>query len=78
MSLTIHPLVPSRLAVEAGRLTYLRDYGIRKWIPCPFYVITGGPEPVLVDTSGSSEVMSKMRSKFIIWGKGDYERAGGE
>jgi len=61
MPLTIHPLIPSRLAVESGRLTYLRNYGIRKWIPCPFYVITGAAEPVLVDTSGSEEVMSKMR-----------------
>lgn len=61
MSHTIHPLVLSQLAIEAGRLTYLRDYGRRIWVPCPFYVITGGVEPVLVDTSGSAELMSDLR-----------------
>ncbi len=58
---TIYPLVPSHLAIEAGRLTYLRDYGRRIWVPCPFYVIIGGAEPVMVDTSGSAEVMSDLR-----------------
>jgi N-acyl homoserine lactone hydrolase len=61
MSYTIHPLVLSHLAIEAGRLTYLRDYGRRIWVPCPCYVITGGGEPVMVDTSGSAELMSDLR-----------------
>jgi glyoxylase-like metal-dependent hydrolase (beta-lactamase superfamily II) len=61
MSHTIYPLVLSQLAIEAGRLTYLRDYGTRIWVPCPFYVITGGVEPVLVDTSGTAELMSDLR-----------------
>jgi len=61
MGLTIHPIVLSRLAMEAGRLSYLREYGKRTWIPCPFFVILGGAEPILVDTSGSAEVMSGIR-----------------
>ncbi len=61
MSYTIHPLVLSHLAIEAGRLTYLRDYGRRIWVPCPFYIITGGADPVMVDTSGSAELMSDLR-----------------
>jgi hypothetical protein len=61
MDLTIHPLVPSRLVIDLGRMTYLRNYGVSKWLPCPFYVIKGGEEPVLVDTSGSAAVMSKLR-----------------
>jgi len=39
MSFTIHPLVPSRIAVEAGRMTYLRNYGRSLMLPCPFFVI---------------------------------------
>ena len=61
MALTVHPLVPSRIVVESGRMTYLRDYGNPLWLPCPFYVIKGGREAVLVDTSGSAEVMTKYR-----------------
>ena len=61
MSYTIYPLVTARLAVESGRMTYLRNYGARLWVPCPFFLITGGPEPVLVDTSGSADVMSRLR-----------------
>jgi glyoxylase-like metal-dependent hydrolase (beta-lactamase superfamily II) len=61
MALTIHPLVPSRLVIDLGRMTYLRNYGVSKWLPCPFYVIKGGEEPVLVDTSGPAAVMSKLR-----------------
>lgn len=61
MSFIIHPLVTARLTVEAGRLTYLRNYGTKIWVPCPFYLITGGPTPILVDTSGSAQVMSGLR-----------------
>jgi glyoxylase-like metal-dependent hydrolase (beta-lactamase superfamily II) len=61
MSYTIHPIVTAQLAVEAGRMTYLRNYGKRIWVPCPFYLITGGPEVVLVDTSGNSDLMSHLR-----------------
>ena len=61
MSYIIHPIVTARLAVEAGRITYLRNYGKRMWIPCPFYLITGGSEPVLVDTSGPADLMSRLR-----------------
>ena len=61
MSYIIHPIVTARLAVEAGRITYLRNYGKRMWIPCPFYLITGGSEPVLVDTSGHADLMSRLR-----------------
>jgi len=61
MALTIHPLVTAYLAMEAGRLSYLRNYGKRKWVPCAFYAILGGEEPVLVDTSGSAEVLSAFR-----------------
>jgi N-acyl homoserine lactone hydrolase len=65
MSLTIHPLVPSRLVVETGRMTYLRNYGSARWFPCPFYVVKGGKEPIVVDTSGSAAVMSKLRKEPV-------------
>ncbi len=65
MSLVIYPLVTARLAVEAGRLTFLRNYGQQIWLPAPFYVILGGSEPVLVDTSGSAEVMSDLRTEPV-------------
>lgn len=61
MSLEIHPLVVSEMVVEAGRMTYLRDYGKKIWIPCSFFVITGGEEPILVDTGASAELMSRLR-----------------
>ena len=65
MALTIHPLVPSRIAVEAGRITYLRNYGRSLMLPCPFFVVTGGSEPILIDTSGAAEVMSGLRSEPV-------------
>jgi N-acyl homoserine lactone hydrolase len=65
MSLVIHPLVLARLSADAGRLTYLRNYGKTIWIPAPFYVITGGEEPILVDTSGSGSEMSRMRTEPV-------------
>jgi N-acyl homoserine lactone hydrolase len=61
MSYVIHPMVTARLAVEAGRLTYLRNYGAKLWVPCPFFLITGGSEPLLVDTSGPADLMSRLR-----------------
>ena len=61
MSYVIYPIVTARIAVDTGRLTYLRNYGKRAWLPCPFYLITGGPEPVLVDTSASADLMSHIR-----------------
>ena len=61
MAYIIHPLITARLAVEGGRLTYLRNYGKRMWVPCPFYLITGGSEPILVDTSGPADLMSHLR-----------------
>ena len=65
MPLTIHPLVTAELAAETGRLTYLRNYGQEMWIPSPFFVILGGEEPILVDTSGSAEVMAPLRSEPV-------------
>ncbi len=61
MALEIYPLVLSEMVVETGRMTYLRNYGQKIWVPCPFFVISGGEEPVLVDTSASAELMSKLR-----------------
>ena len=61
MSLTVHPLVPSRMVIEAGRMTYLRGYGNPRWLPCPCFLILGGEEPVLVDTSAPASVMSGLR-----------------
>ncbi|RJQ65382.1 MAG: N-acyl homoserine lactonase family protein [Desulfobacteraceae bacterium] len=65
MELTIHPLVPTRIAIEAGRITYLRNYGKRLTLPCPFFVIKGGKFPVLVDTSGSAEIMAGLRTEPV-------------
>ena len=61
MSYVIYPIVTARLVVESGRLMYLRNYGTKLWVPCPFFLITGGPEPVLVDTSGPADLMSTLR-----------------
>ena len=63
MSLVIHPLVTARLAVEAGRMTFLRNYGKQIWVPSPFYAVMGGGEPVLVDTSGSANGIWRSLSK---------------
>jgi N-acyl homoserine lactone hydrolase len=65
MPLTIHPLVPSRLVIEAGRMTYLRNYGNPRLLPCPFFAILGGPEPVLVDTSSPASVMAPLRAEPV-------------
>ncbi|UCF84137.1 MAG: MBL fold metallo-hydrolase [Desulfobacteraceae bacterium] len=65
MSYIIHPIVTAQLAVETGRITYLRNYGKLMWIPCPFYLITGGSEPILVDTSGHADVMSRLRHEPV-------------
>ncbi len=65
MPLVIQPLVTARLAAEAGRLTYLRNYGRQIWVSSPFYAVLGGSEPVLVDTSGSAEVMSTLRREAV-------------
>ena len=65
MTLTIHPLVPSRLAIEAGRMTYLRNYGRSLMLPCPFFVIKGGSEPVLIDTSGAAGILSDLRTEPV-------------
>lgn len=65
MSLVIHPLVTARLAAEAGRMTFLRNYGKQIWLASPLYAVMGGGEPVLVDTSGSADVMSKLRTEPV-------------
>lgn len=65
MKLTIHPLITARLALDASRMTYLRNAGQRWWVPSPFFAILGGPEPVLVDTSGSGATMSEMRAEPV-------------
>ncbi len=57
----IHPLVPSEMVIELGRMTYLRNYGKAPWLPCPFFIVKGGEETFMVDTSGSAKVMSKLR-----------------
>ena len=74
MSFIIYPFVTARLAIEAGRITYLRNYGSRIWAPCPFYLITGGTEPILVDTSGSADLMSGLRLEPVEPGL-DFEQA---
>lgn len=65
MSLTVHPLVPSRLVIEAGRMTYLRNYGNPRWLPCPCFLILGGESPVLVDTSASASAMAPLRAEPV-------------
>lgn len=65
MRLWIEPLVTARLSADAGRLTYLRNYGKVIWIPSPFYVIKGGPEPILVDTSGPASLMATFRTEPV-------------
>ncbi|MBI5581552.1 MAG: N-acyl homoserine lactonase family protein [Deltaproteobacteria bacterium] len=65
MPLSILPLVTARLAAEAGRLTFLRNYGKRIWIPAPFYLIQGADEPILVDTSGQADLMQGLRTEPV-------------
>ena len=57
----IFPLVPSEMVIDLGRMTYLRNYGKALWLPCPFFIVKGGKETFMVDTSGSAKVMSKLR-----------------
>ncbi len=65
MDLWIEPLITARLSADAGRLTFLRNYGKIIWIPSPFYVIKGGAEPILVDTSGSADLMATFRTEPV-------------
>ena len=53
MALTIHPLNVTRIAVDGGMMTYLRNYGTRLWLACPVYIIRGGSEPVICMQLGS-------------------------
>jgi len=57
----IHPLIPSRMAIEASRLTYMRNCGREIMCPCTCFALLGGPEPVLVDSSAPAEVMAGLR-----------------
>ena len=63
--LTIHPLITARLSLDGSRMTYLRNAGETWWVPSAFFAILGGDEPVLVDTSGSGAVMSRMRAEPV-------------
>lgn len=65
MSLWIQPLITARLSADAGRLTFLRNYGKLIWIPSPFYVVKGGTEPILVDTSGPASLMATLRTEPV-------------
>ena len=65
MSLCIHPLITARMVIEGGRMTYLRDYGNPRWLPCPFFAVLGGDEPILVDTGASAEVMKDLRAEPV-------------
>jgi len=51
--------------MDASRMTYLRNAGREWWVPSPFFAVLGGPEPLLVDTSGSGKVMSGMRAEPV-------------
>lgn len=74
MPFVINPIVTSKIAVEAGRITYLRNYGKRLWLPCPFFLITGNSEPILVDTSGHADVLSRLREEPVKSGV-DFQEA---
>ncbi len=65
MNYTVYPLIITQLAADGGRMTYLRNYGNTIWLPCPFYVIIGGPEPILVDTSGPAQLFSGLRTELV-------------
>ncbi len=65
MQLTIHPLITARLNLDGSRMTYLRNAGESWRVPSAFFAILGGAEPVLVDTSGSASVMSRMRAEPV-------------
>ena len=61
MSLTVYPVVPSRMVIDLGRMTYMRNYGMSRWLPCPFFIIKGADRLVMVDTSAPATVMAKLR-----------------
>lgn len=65
MNWTIHPLVPSEMIIELGRMTYLRNHGESAWLPCPFFIVQNETETVMIDTSGSAEVMSPLRMEPV-------------
>ena len=65
MSLTVYPVVPSRMVIDLGRMTYMRNYGESRWLPCPFFIIKGGEEVVMVDTSAPASIMSKLRTEPV-------------
>lgn len=65
MKWTVNPLVPSEIVIEMGRLTYMRNYGKSDYFPCPFFILKSPKEVVLVDTSGSKDVMQPLRSEPV-------------
>jgi N-acyl homoserine lactone hydrolase len=65
MSLTVYPVVPARMVIDLGRMTYLRNYGMARWLPCPFFVIKGGEKIIMVDTSAPAAVMAKLRTEAV-------------
>jgi N-acyl homoserine lactone hydrolase len=62
----IFPLVPSELVIDMGRMTYMRNYGKEPWLPCPFFILKGvGEQVVMIDTSASAQVMSNLRTEPV-------------
>jgi glyoxylase-like metal-dependent hydrolase (beta-lactamase superfamily II) len=46
----IHPLVVGMNETDQGIMTYLKGYGKRIWIPSYVFLLSGGPDKILVDT----------------------------
>jgi Zn-dependent hydrolases, including glyoxylases len=59
MLYTIHPLTLARLEVDRSLMTYRIRTGEKMWIPTNAWYIKGGDKNILVDTSGSCDIISK-------------------
>jgi glyoxylase-like metal-dependent hydrolase (beta-lactamase superfamily II) len=65
MALTVYPVVASRMVIDLGRMTYLRNYGRARWLPCPFFIIKGEGKVWMVDTGAPAAVMAKLRTEPV-------------
>ena len=57
----IKPLPLSKMQLDMGFMTYVRNYGIKKWLAAYTWYIEGGDKRILVDTGAEAEFIKSYR-----------------
>ena len=57
----IKPLPLSKMQLDMGFMTYVRNYGTKKWLGVYTWYIEGGDKHILVDTGADAEFISSYR-----------------